>query len=241
MSPLVSAPNRGYADWQRLSNMDTGVLFNQVVAAQNAPPFSPIIDVSRYEFLGGQAFMSNGQANVRLQWYADAAGAVTMGQRSFQLTSQIPAAAQLRLPNLGPFVQWVWSAPGVSTFSGTVNLIATNRYHPLEFVPTSPVLFQLSGGAAPVNNTIYMPNDYYAGPVSYWYNPAYSTGFLQLQWLDNQGNWQNIYSSVQTAANTETPGIAVTPPGAWRIVTFNGSGVASTHYIGVVQSQTGST
>lgn len=240
MSPLISAPNRGYADWQRVANMDTGALVSINRGATRASDDSGVLDVSRFEYLGGQDHCLTTPVLVTMFWFADAAGLVTMGSRQFTLHQLVANPAQYRLPNLGPFVEIQWASISGDNFAHQATLIATNRFHPLEFIPIEPLLIDASavaiGGAA--NATVFT-SDFYAGPVECVVSSVGGATSFVAQALDTAGVARTLSPTVTPAANTFANLNFVAPPGAWFITALN-PGAATSYSITAVPSMTGS-
>lgn len=165
MSPLIGAPNRGYADYQRLENFDSGVLLRVATPIQNSQYTSAVLDMSRYAYLGG--LMSCGTGGIGLvviTWWADAAATILLGERAFTMNNQMGNAAQLRLPNLGPFVIIQCNAIGAGTYQFNATVIGTNRVHPLEMIPLTSLLLDWNQ-SFPVGTTSVFHTSYYAGPA----------------------------------------------------------------------------
>lgn len=239
--PLVSAPNRGYSDWQRTQNMDTGVLASINRGATKPSDDSGIQDVSRFEYLGGQDRCFTTPVLVTVFWFADAAGLVTMGARQFVLSPSVANAAQYRLPNLGPFVEIQWASISGGNFAHQATILATNRFHPLEFIPESALLKFDAGiviGAA--TNVDSFPTDYYSGPVSCQIASAGGATAFQAQAETSGGAIVNISPAITPAANVFANLPFVAPPGVWWIAVLN-PGAATNYSITAVPTMTGST
>lgn len=241
MSPLASPPSRGYADYQRVGNFDSGVIIAADSGVRNTPYITGLEDVSRYAYLGGFMQASSGQCEVIINWYFDAAGSIGPVSRTFQLYSGIGVSAQIRLPNLGPFVQIESISAGGGNYEFVAEIIATNRVHPLEFIPKNAILFDNQAQSLAVGDNALYPSDYYAGPVIiHWNNPVAGCN-LQLQVLTPTNVWDTYYEQ-SFAAVTLAEFQSITPPGAWRLVAHNGSGgVMNGQVIAVTPSTTGAT
>lgn len=238
--PINSAPQRGFADWGRTEDWDSGIIFavNRPTANQNVDQ-TTIKDVSRYAYIGGNNIIG-GPAIVAIRWYPDAAGSINIGQREFVLHDQITNYAQYRLPNLGPFASVNWTGVGFVNFANIAQMFGTNRYHPLEFIPTRQVLHALSAiavGAA--TNVNAYPVDYYAGPVSAVVSSVGGASTFVAQAMTSAGVVINISPGITPAANVVTILDFVSPPGAWWIAVLN-PGAATTYSITSVASMTGS-
>ena len=237
---ISAPPARGYPDWQRIQNYDTGILYNLVPGLTSGSFTSPIIDVSRFEYMGGYLFELSSQCSVGLRWFIDRAGAIAVGAITLVLSANVTNGAQIRFPNLGPFLQVTVVPLAGLQYDPDVAIFATNRFHPLEFIPVNPVLvdqqnFPVAGNAT----AVFYPSDYYAGPVSTWCLFG-QTGQLTFEYLTAGNNWDDFYQVILTANAEVTPQV-VTPPGAWRCVLVNQSAVATGVYLAVVPPMTGST
>jgi hypothetical protein len=241
MCPLIAAPNRGYSDYQRISNYDSGSLFSFGGVTRNASIASGIFDVSRFGYLGGTLQESQSQCDVLLQWFLDANGTITVAQREFILSSLIPARAQIRLPNLGPFCQQIVSPVGGVNYTCACQLFATNRVHPLEFIPRNAIVVDQQNASlgASANVGVY-PNDYYAGPVGVWFECGQNAAWAVETLLSNNV-WDVLFNSATIAGATNTYTEIVTPPGAWRAIVGNSTAVATTFNLAFTPTTTGST
>lgn len=239
MCPLVVAPNRGYADYQRVDNYDTGVLWNNPGVLSNATVVSPVLDVSRFGYLGGTVAVAAGtQANVAVSWFADAGITVVLGQRTFALQNTGAAPAQIRFPNLGPYCRFTVTSATGAAFNFTATIIATNRLHPLEMIPTASSLFAASGKALAIGGTdTYFPASYCAGPVQLWIDTGgVSVELTILGALSNANSYVLWRNQSQTTLTTD---IVIVPLGVWFAQVFNNAGAAVTYSIAATSSLTG--
>lgn len=236
MCPLIAAPNRGYADYQRVENWDSGVLISFSAASRNANLISSIQDVSRYAYLGGSMQETESQCSVLVQWFLDSNGTIRVGQRTFILTSLTTAIAQIRFPNLGPFVQVIVSPIGGATYTSPMTLFGTNRVHPLEFIPRNQALFNMQVFALAVGDNFFYPTDYYAGPVVVSYINAGAGQTVYHQILNPAGVWD--YTEGHPVPGTNYSYESIMPAGAWRI-DLNSTGVVGGLRFSVIPSTTG--
>lgn len=241
MSPLVQPPNRGYADWQRVENYDSGVLLavNQLIGGLPVT-FGPV-DMSRYLAIGGLMGVSGNAGLVQMFWYDDSSALALVGQRQFTLSPLIPLAAQLRIPNLGPFLEIAptWLAGGSMTF--VCNLIGTNRDLSMDFIPSAPLLIDQDAVALGASGAVISyPNSYYAGPVRLWFTCTQSA-LWQLQVLSPTNAWETVDEFELAGGGVTSTTNILTPPGAWRIVVTNETAVAATYYLKATPSTTGAT
>ena len=237
--PLLASSNRGYADWQRVENWDTGDLWSASGNNVAVGTASPILDVSRSGYLGGYLTGSGVGAIFTATWYIDAAGTIPIGTRAFVLIDNILSEAQVRLPNLGPFVQLALDPLTNGNFSYSAQVFGTNRVHPLEFIPSHAALIEETNTPVPATSTLfYYPQDYYSGPVQVYTSPTGAVT-VAIQLIDPLGNWYNttLYT-VAANANDTREGIA--PPGAWRMAVVNGGGSSVNISLAVTPSMTGS-
>lgn len=240
--PIQNAPNRGYAEWQRIANYDTAPIF--ISALFNTAPTQTmtIQDVSRFAYLGGRDLSQTQPSTVTLQWFSDVASSSLLGNRTFQLSPLIQDAAQYRLPNLGPFVTASWSTLTGANLNHTVTLIGTNRSHPLEFIPTNPILLDDQGASLAANQTVTLyPQDYYAGPLAMYFAPSVASD-LALEILNASNVWDTFWSqpgATPVAGGSILDTSTVTPAGAWRVQIINTTASAGTFSITLIPSMSG--
>lgn len=236
--PLANPPLRGYSEFQRLANWDSGPLYARTGNSGPGIELSGVQDVSRYACLAGFDIAGTIDVKVSFSWYADAAAATWLGTRAFQLSPSVAAGAQYRLPNLGPYVQGAWQAISGAAFAHTVELLGTNRSHPLELIPQAPVLIDQQGAALPGSSTVIAnPSDYYAGPVGV-YASAGQVAVLTFQYLTQAGAW-DTFVSFNLPASGRSQFVVTVPPGAWRASVFNTTATATTFTLACVPSTTG--
>lgn len=216
--PLQTPPARGYAPWQRISNYDTGELYGDNTALGSNPIATPVLDVSRFAYLGGFTTLGGGQMLMALSWTLDAAATVGCGQRTIPLDTGIDLLTH-RLPNLGPFVKVTWSPIVLdNNFQRKVVLFGTNRVHPLEFIPGSPTLIDLQNVAIAAGSTDFAyPSEYYAGPMQIGLYSSAGNTIATLEGLTPGGNWDILQQSPQITAGAWQTLLWVAPAGAWRL------------------------
>lgn len=238
MSPLVAAPNRGYADWQRIDNYDTGVLIALAPGSTNATIRSAIEDVSRYETICGQIQLTAGVCELVFLWFADPAGTILLGERVMYLTSSIPDPMQIHIDNLGPFVQVITIALGGGNYTQTTTLIASNRSIPIEVVPENTVIVDAQNIPNAAGNTfIQYPLDYWAGPMRIFCIQS-QAGACAVQVLNAGGAWDNL-DQILLAALTPTATNTIAPLGAWRLSIINTSGANGSFFLSCIPSYSG--
>lgn len=238
MAPIADSAVRGYPDMQRIDNWDSGLLFEDEATVRNAPIASPVMDVSRYAYLGGFDICQLIPVAVRAIWTADNPPTLPLGNRDFALTDLITGNAQYRLPNLGPYCQLTYTPMAAGNWRHTARIIGTNRVHPLEFIPDSAVLIdvQAQNVAAAATVTVY-PTDYYAGPVQVW-SVIGQTSIVWLEYLAAGAVWHQLAQETVAAAANSVVDWA-TPPGAWRINVKNTGAAAGSLFLAVTPSTTG--
>ena len=239
MSPLIAPPSRGYADMQRIANYDSPVLFSENFASHPGNAATPVLDVSRYAYIGGTDAVFTLDVQLSFSWWMDAAGTIAAGTRIFQMTPNIANPAQYRLPNLGPFVTITYTPLTAGTWQHTCELIGTNRQHPLEFIPTQWRILYSNAVSIPASGseTLY-PTDFYAGPMAVFTNTTQVCA-VSLQAENTSGTWERL-EALTTVVSTNALTTWVAPPGAWRIQVVNTSGTtASTTTVTCTQSQSG--
>lgn len=245
MCPLIAAPARGYADFQRLENYDSGVLYSDTGTIPNPTFTVGPFDVSRYAYLGGREQSTGGFIKVTINWWQDAAATVLAGSRSYNLTqsTNTPNPAQIRFPNLGPFVTLTYTKLGGSVATHLASIFATNRVYAYEFTPQTPVLIEAVGGTVGAGGLEqFFPASYYAGPIRIWLD-VNGTGLgwtLQLETGVGFGDALEQVNTNTVVGNTAVDTIA--PPGAWSISVYSAPAAPQTGFeLSVQQSMTGST
>ena len=237
--PLLASPNRGYADWQRVENWDTGLLINQTIPSGSNFYQSSVLDVSRSAYLSGYIGVTPGDATIGFTWYDDLAGDNTLGYRQYNMSSSINNVAQLRIPNMSPFCQVTASKLGAFNYGASLLIWGTNRYHPLELIPREPVLLAHAGIALAASGTNrYYPSDYYAGPVQVnaFCGQSYQ---LFMEWLSDTDTWTSI-NNITGGTGTIQTVTMLAPPGAWRVGITNQTATATTESIRITPTYTGS-
>lgn len=202
------------------------------------------LDTSGFLYLGGilglQPLQQGGAAQtagVYFTWYLDPATSENVGSLTFSLSNLIPSTAQLRLPNLGPYVTFE-ADPVTGACPLAAKLFGTNRPYTLPLVPPDPILIDESNIAIAANHTdTWYPDDYYAGPTEIYF---YANG--EITWnmygIDNLG--QNWPIAGGYAGGRQVNWNVLAPPGAWFITVSNSDTLAAHQYnLAVMASFTG--
>lgn len=240
MSPIAQPPSRGYNDWQRIGNYDTGLLYQNTLTNSNANFLGPILDVSRFAYLSGTMNETQSMSTVAVQWYSDDIQTQFMGQVELTLVSNIVPVAQLRVPNLGPFCVVEQSVIGVTRYTSTVNIFATNRVHPLELIPQfAPMIDRQAQPLGASSSAIDYPNGYYSGPAQLAVNCTQNVQ-VAVRILSIVGTWDICWASPVITANNWFTAVFYAPLSAWRVETINQTAVAATYYTIVLPATTGS-
>lgn len=241
MCPLVSAPARGYADYQRLDNFDSGILYSANSQATTTSINSPIIDVSRYACVAGSMGIGSNRCRVIFIWYADAAGSVSTGLRQMFLDPVNNGKTAFRILNQGSFVSLQIDAIPLLQVLWSCQLFGSNRMGPLEFIPSGTWLINQQNIGIGGATTVSVPaSESYAGPVEVaaWA----SNGNMQFsaQAYDNvSGNKTLITAWQQFTAATWTHVPFNAPAGYWEIA-VNNLGAAGIYWLTVLPALTGS-
>lgn len=234
--PLAPSGSRGYPPWQRIQNYDSPVLWSSSPVLSTVTVTSPVIDVSRYAYLGGSLDSTHLAFWVDIQWFVDAAATVRVGRQQF-LVDVSTAACKLRLPNLGPFcVISCAPAPGPS-FSAVINVFGTNRVHPLEFIPETPQLLTWEAQTIPNGQSYVNIPDYYSGPVLIVSLANTTQITVTPQWFDSTRGAHNIDQWI-SGGGAITRVDTVLPDGFCAILLTN-TGAAQTGSLWVTASATG--
>lgn len=218
--PLGEGP-LGSPDWQKVQNWD-GPALNYGFRKASAPFTVGPFNVSRYGYLAGQLGLGTGATGQALfKWAIDEAFTESLGFRDLTLSNQFADFANLRLLNLGPFVE-VELIPEEGVLTGfTTRLIATNRAHPLELIPFKPVLLVAEHTFAGAGSVFLYPESYYGGPARLFLKPeAAGETFVHLEALDSPGTWAIADFASAAASAVATPELVI-PPGGWRLNLFS--------------------
>lgn len=230
----------GYPDGQRVVNWDSPLQWDSQGANVAGNVVSPIFDCSRYGYTAGFLYCGLNQIEVDFTWYADRGGTVTLGSRTFYIDQYQPNGGQLRIPNLGPYVQVALLPIQAGGMNYHAQIFQTNRTHPLEFVPTVPYLIDVQAQALGANaNALAYPSDLFSGPMAVWFNIANASGTLFLQALNASGTYDDFSQTVVTVKSTLLDLVA--PPGSWRFYVLNGAAAATNFYLTAQPSLSGST
>lgn len=238
--PLVSSPNTGYPDGQRIENYDSGLLAEMANIAGPGPYVSTLINMQHYAACAGNLACTVNPCACTLAWYDDIATDIQAGLRTMALSPLIqPGNGGMLLPNLGPFLQITFTNIGGLNFTGEAIIFGSNRVSPIPFIPTNSALIDQQNAAIAANSTATLyPTDYYAGPaqVSIFLSQG---GGAAIDILNTNGNWDVIGGPSAIAANVWSISQIVVPPGAWRLQVANLSANAGTYYAVVVPTLTG--
>lgn len=239
MCPLIAAPARGYPDYQRVDNYDTGVLFSAQTVAGGVLSTPNALDVSRFACTTLSLNNPVGICQVSMSWFDDPGQLTLMGTRSFVLDSNITNPAQPTILNLGPFLTIQVGPVAGSNYSLAIRAVASNRVVPVEFHPFQPVVIttagqNIGGGAA----VIVYPTDYFAGPCNVYAEISTANGRVLLECETATGTWPEVgVFEISTAAELQQT--MIMPPGAWRLHVVNQAVGAGTFNLSVVPSLTG--
>jgi hypothetical protein len=241
MSPLVASPNRGYADWQRVNNYDTDLVWNDVSPGNNATRTSPVIDCSRFAYCAGQIGPTVGQVTAVFVWYTDGTLATAVGSRAIIMDNHVTGGWVFRIPNVGPFVQIRVQAIGGAAFTCTSHVFLSNRYSPTEFIVSNSYLFDLQAIfiAAATNQTQWNASAF-AGPVQFHLTSNTGNVAFQLQALNTSGVLDQRSPVITPAANIFSTITWLVPADAWAIIA-NNTGANGNYYIIGQHTTTGAT
>lgn len=237
---LSAPPQRGFTDFQRTGPWDSGILWQDNTLLSGATITTGTLDVSRWAYVAGLDSLGAGSAYATYSWYADSAASNLVGQMIIPLTANC-GAAQLRLPNLGPFLKISWTAPLAQQFSHQSVLFGTNRFHPLSFIPIRGMLVNSQGQAVGANSSIQVyPVSYYAGPILIQVDPTFASAEVVLQVMLTDASWVTG-DILFPAANASSDYRTIAPFGAWRLNVLNNSAAAGTFGLVCLCPFTGST
>jgi hypothetical protein len=200
---------------------------------------SPLSDTSRYGYLGGQIVISAFACAVRINWFADAAATVQVGQRNWVIDSAGPTLQQLRVPNLGPYCQMSLTPLTGAGCTVAATILPTNRVHPLEFIPVDAQLITAQVVAVTTGVDVgVFPVDFYAGPVRVWVDTPLTSWRAYLEGIAGGGAY--LVTDEWTGGAGQVSVTTVAPPGSWRLGLGNLAGGTGNITVAVSGSTTGS-
>lgn len=241
MSPLFTQPNRGYADYQRVGNYDTGVLFQDLAVHPGGSLLTPVIDVSRFAYLTGRVNTGTGQQNMAVSYYLDSAASIAVGGRQLTLDSRIGQLLVPHFQNQGPFMTIQWVQVGGGALSTNIVIAASNRPGTLESLPSQAwVVNQVNTPIGAGITVDTFANYYYSGPmqVAVWASNANMA--LLLNAFDPFGAAVQLDVFPIPVASVWQRLQMTAPSGAWKLGIQN-SGAAGNFYLNVTPTTTGST
>lgn len=226
MSPINTAATRGYPDWRRIDDYDTGVIYSKTGVSGTAPINSGVLDVSRYGYLAGYINETQSGCLVTVKWFTDQAGTNQIGQQQFFLNFNISFWNQLRIPNLGPYVSIQAVKIGAAAFTFSAQIIATNRVHPLQSVPQYAANHDNQSVVFAAGVSTWWPSNYYAGPMTVYVHGGGAASNVQIQVPNSFSSFDVFWSVPFLTAATDYVWNTIAPMGAWNITINNGSGAA---------------
>lgn len=240
MSPLVTAPNRGYSDWQRIENYDTGILATVALAAQPGPVVTPVQDVSRYACLAIAGAVTTGALPITVIWWSDAAATIPVGRRLIYVSENILTQGTFTIPNLGPFVTVTLASVGGANVTCSFRIFATNRQHACEVYPNEWYALLLVNASilAGAQKAVF-PQYYSSGPHSLWASTTQSTVF-QICTLNTALSAVIITEWAALPPGTDLRDTIICPTGYWFVIVTNTTGVAASYDLTIQPSPTGS-
>lgn len=223
MCPIAPAGTTGYPDWQRIQNWDSPSLFSHTVPFVGDSDGSGVLDVSRFGYMliidkqtGGPTFIE-----VDALWFEDSHGTVGLGEITWFLDGQMSNTAVYHLPNLGPFFKIVWNRfGGANGMTHTCNVVATNRFHQLQEIPSTSLLINSNGvNVAGGGQEILFPTTSFTGPARLHVNTASPTWAVEMQSLTSSASMVTTDEITQgTAAEGTTVNI---PLGSFQLRVSN--------------------
>lgn len=241
MSPLATPGTRGYPDWQRLQNWDSPSLFQRRMAFSGLSDDSGIMDVRLYQYLGGIDFITAapGGCSVHVSWYQDPSGSTLVGEQIWLIDPFGSGQQQWRLSNVGPYARVVWtSIDGVQNFTHTCNLLGTNRFHQLMFIPpnVNPLYIVQGTNINAGAQFTHSLQSLYTGPARIRINTAAAAWSVDLQAYTAGG----LYQSVDVLINSPPAATFLIPIGSSRLVVSNLDGVPRNFDIALTPAWLGS-
>lgn len=240
MPVIQSSPLNGYQDYQRTENYDSPILFQQINATIGAGITSPVLNTQRYAFIGGIDGCGSGKSLATITWYEDPSPTNSVGSIVIPTDASVALQAQLRIPNLGPYCQFVWTDIAGGGSRQNSRLIGSNKSYFGPFVPTSPWLIDQPSAAISVSATVTLyPNSFFAGPVQIFAQTSLTSWQLQTQFMNVTGGYDDGPTWLFSAAATPEVVQFIAPLTAWRVNVINGTAGAGTYFLSAIPSLTG--
>lgn len=239
--PLVAAPNRGYSDWQRIQNYDTGELYT-VTNTTTPTQTSTIQDVSRFSTLGQYITGSGGVLRINTVYYLDAAGTIPVGgKESFFPSGGAGGGVALRETIQGPFVKVQWATIGGGNLNNTFLIFANNRGIPPDVLTGIQMICSQQAVSAPVGLTAPVTLGAGAGPAQVWFQDD-NTGRLVFEIrATNPSTGNNDF--IDEMVSAPAPGaryLVNLPLLGYSFAVSNSNAAAVTYYLAVSLYPTGS-
>lgn len=235
--------NKGYADYQRIVNWDDSPFSFGKQATLKEVTNLGTFDVSRYAYLagniGGRFLKENGMIEWEFTWSLDEEGKEIVGQRIF-FTHEINGPAQLRIPNMGPWVTIV-AKPFTTPVKTNLTFFPTNRSYPYELLPKKSLLVEAVETAV-LSKAVkqFFMEEYFAGPAVIYLKSLKEAGVLTVSTVDLLTNYVNV-GIVEVPALGQTWAKVVLPFGPCRLNLENTGAAESKYLINAMASFTGST
>jgi len=246
--PVVKPGSRGpvgYPDYQRVENWDGVRLlyFGTLAKHTGLQTYGPYF-VGQYAALLVSLSKGNKPITVRFTWSYE--GEVEVGNPSREISLEPvngPARAQLRLPNLGPWVTIEFIPESEATkWEMVAAVLPTNRQYAYESNPVSglviPETLKKVKGAS---EGFWYPEWLWGGPVQAYVNTNKKTGAFGVEYYNvAAAAWK--YSVLESLEGKEWYNIkAVVPLTAWRVKVYNNPAEEASITVTVAPAVTGST
>lgn len=218
---------QGYIDYQRTVNWDGPLALNINGVEFTTKQVTEVLDVQRYAYLAGRMKPSLQNIEVKLQWFADAAGTISVGFRTFTLSASIVAAIKFRILNEGPYVQLEFKPPiEPKAWVLTAQIFPSNRAHPLEVVPGTPVVMNEVFNLVAKETRVMVPNDYATGPCGVHLVSGFTTVAFRFFFFPGPAS-ESIFTERVLTKGQVVDTTIVMPLGAWLVKAENPEAEAS--------------
>jgi len=179
---------RGYPDYQRVENWDGPRLIKE--SEERLPGEkveSALIEVSRYSAIAVPAFCEKGNVNLICTW-TNASVKEVIATREFAFSKSIGSKAQLRIPNLGPYMFFTMKFVGGEAGLLTIEVFGTNRQSP-ESIPGKAILHHVKRKYKASEEQTYNLTEYVSGKVGVAVRSFGGKAITFLLYtIDNEGN-----------------------------------------------------
>lgn len=232
----------GYNDWTDLPSFDGDLDVSETAVVHGSGSMAgAVFNVQNWASVG-VAFVASAGNNIGYNafWFADAAGAIQVGEIGWNVDPSASCSGVGFLPNLGPYVSVTAAALG--TFTHSFYQWRSQRLSSPRWVPQTPYLFGQGNVTIGAGNTNTQFGQYvYGGPVQIRWSTAGQPGTLNLSTMNPSLTYSGSSDGIVLAANSTGRIQLVLPEGSHRMQIQNTGAGSAIFAVNIWPSITGST